>query len=219
MIQGAIFDADGTLLDSMSLWSHVGEDYLRALGYEPRENLSETFQTMSLHQSACYYQSQYGVRLSVEEIISGINAMVETYYRETIQLKPGAAEFLQQLKEHGVRMCIATATDGDLIGAALERCGVRSFFSRIFTCTQVGHGKEEPDIYRTAQKHLGCGKEQTIVFEDAIHALKTAKADGFLTAAVRDDSEKNQETLKELADCYLPEWTDLKTFWKFASAI
>ena len=68
MIKGAIFDVDGTLLDSMHIWDSIGEDYLRSLGYEPREKLNEKFKTMSLSQAAAYYRSEYGVTLSVERI-------------------------------------------------------------------------------------------------------------------------------------------------------
>ena len=66
MIKGAIFDVDGTLLDSMGVWDTIGEDYLRSLGYEPREKLNEKFRTMSIREAAEYYISKYGVTLTVE---------------------------------------------------------------------------------------------------------------------------------------------------------
>ena len=163
MMQGAIFDVDGTLLDSMSVWANIGADYLRFLGYEPRENLNETFKSMSLYQAACYYQSEYGVTLSTEEIIAGVNDRIGQFYRERAGLKPGVAGFLRQLREKGVKMCIATATDRPLVEAALERCGVLAYFSDIFTCFSVGHGKDEPVIYRTALEHLQTARAKTIV--------------------------------------------------------
>ena len=52
-IRGAVFDVDGTLLDSMRVWDTIGEDYLRSIGYEPKENLKEVFKNMSLHPAAC----------------------------------------------------------------------------------------------------------------------------------------------------------------------
>ena len=130
MIQGAIFDVDGTLLDSMSVWANIGADYLRFLGYEPRENLNETFKSMSLYQAACYYQSEYGVTLSTEEIIAGVNDRIGQFYRERAGLKPGVAGFLRQLREKGVKMCIATATDRPLveeIGRASGRARVCAY--------------------------------------------------------------------------------------------
>ena len=219
MMQGAIFDVDGTLLDSMSVWANIGADYLRFLGYEPRENLNETFKSMSLYQAACYYQSEYGVTLSTDEIIAGVNDRIGQFYRERAGLKPGVAGFLRQLREKGVKMCIATATGRPLVEAALERCGVLAYFSDIFTCFSVGHGKDEPVIYRTALEHLQTARAKTIVFEDALYAARTARRDNFVTAAVYDAYEKHQAELRAAADLYITDFTDWKSFWDFASQL
>lgn len=217
MIKGAIFDMDGTLLDSMFIWDTAGELYLRSLGIEPQKNLNETIKAMSLSQAACYYRSEYGVTRSVGEIIDGVNAMVEHYYRDEVQPKQGLVYFLNLLKAKNVRMCVATATDRYLVEAALERCGIRDYFSEIFTCTSVGHGKDEPVIYQKAMEHLGTDRSDTVIFEDALYAVKTAKNDGFITVAVRDPYERNQIELKAHSDFYLTDYSDFKSFWKFAS--
>ena len=213
MIQGAIFDLDGTLLDSMSLWDTLGEDYLRSLGKEPRENLAETFQTFTLEQSAQYYREHYGVGLSVEEIVAGIQGMIQDYYQTTVPLKPGAAEFLGELRSRGVKMCVATVTPQPLAEGALQRLGVREFFTGIFAC-RPGQGKEEPTIYREALAHLGTEKGKTIVLEDVVHGLRTAKRDGFLTAGVYDSHEERQEELRKWADCFLPSYRETADFWR-----
>ncbi len=219
MIKGAIFDLDGTILDSMFVWDTIGEDYLRSLGKEPKENLKETFKTFSLEQAAHYYKENYGVALPVSEIISGVNKMVEKYYTDSIPLKSGVEMFLEKFKEKGIKMCIATVTDKHLVESALERLGIRNYFSEIFTCTSVGHGKEEPHIYREAQKHLGTSKSETVVFEDALYSLKTAKSDGFITAGVFDAHEENQEELKNLSDCYIEDYSDFDKFWNSINAM
>lgn len=216
MIAGAIFDVDGTLLDSMSVWDTIGEDYLRSIGYISRENLNETFQAMSLQQAARYYQTEYGVTLSVEEIMDGVNGLLERFYREQARLKPGAGEFVRELSRRGVKLCVATATERPLVEAALARCGVLGYFEEILTCTNLGHGKDEPLIYREALKRLGGERPSTVVFEDALHAARTAKADGFPVAAVYDSHEKRQEELKALADIYLMDFSDFDSFWRFA---
>lgn len=216
MITGAIFDVDGTLLDSMSVWDTIGEDYLRSMGYQPRENLNEVFKDMSLQQAARYYQTEYGVTLSMEEIMDGVNSLLERFYREQAQLKPGAGEFVRELSRHGVRLCIATATDRYLVEAALERCGVLPYFERIFTCTEVGKGKDQPDIFEAALRFLGTERSKTLVFEDALYAAQTARADGFPVAAVYDRHEKRQEELKALADIYLTDFSDFDSFWRLA---
>ncbi|MEY8233071.1 HAD hydrolase-like protein [Oscillospiraceae bacterium 50-16] len=123
-IRGAIFDVDGTLLDSMFIWDTIGETYLRSIGYEPREKLNEVFKNMSLFQAARYYRTEYGVTLSIDEIMNGVNAMLERYYRFEVSLKPGVAELLAQLQASGVKLCIATATDRYLVEAGFPVAAV-----------------------------------------------------------------------------------------------
>ena len=213
MIKGAIFDLDGTLLDSMFIWDTIGEEYLRSLGKEPHEDLKETFMTLTLEEAAEYYREHYGVTLSVKEIVDGVNAMVEQTYRTKVTLKPGIFEYLAWLKENRVRMCVATVTDRYLVEETLERLGVRHYFSEIFTCAEVGFGKDKPVIYQKALEHLETQKRDTYVFEDMLFALNTAKTDGFPTVGVYDRHEVHQDELKELADYYIFDFTDpiLKT--------
>lgn len=213
MLKGAIFDFDGTLVDSMFIWDTVGEDYLRLLGKEPHEDLKETFMTLTLEEVAEYYRTHYGVTLSVKEIVDGVNTMVEGIYRTRVALKQGVADFLAQLKENGTRMCIATVTDRYLVEETLDRLGILPYFSEIFTCAEVGYGKDKPIIYRKALEHLDTAKNETYVFEDSLFALKTAKADGFTTVGVYDRHENRQDNLKNLADYYIVDFADpvLKT--------
>ncbi len=218
MIKGAIFDLDGTLLDSMAIWDTIGEDYLHSLGLEPKEDLKETFKNFSMHQSAKYYQNNYGVNLSVDEIIGGVNKLIENYYINEVSLKPHVIGFLQQLEARKVKMCVATVTDGRLAEAALKRCGAYGYFSEIFTCADTGGSKETPYIYRNALAHLGTHKNETVVFEDTLMALQTAKQDGFITAAVYDEHEERQKEIKEFADFYLTDYRKFENFWKFASS-
>lgn len=203
MIKGAIFDLDGTLLDSMSLWDTIGNDYLRSLGIETNENLAETFKTFTLEQSAEYYRTHYGITLSVNEIINGINDIIMDFYRDVVPLKKGAAEFLERLSRNGVKMCIATVTGKQLAESALLRLNIRNYFSEIFTVAEIGCGKISPQIYRTALAHLGTKKCETLVFEDAYHAMMTAKNDGFPVAAVYDEHETMQTEMQENSDYYI----------------
>ena len=217
-IRGAIFDVDGTLLDSMFIWDTIGETYLRSIGYQPKENLNETFKNMSLHQAARYYQTEYGVTRSIDEIMDGVNAMLERYYRFEVPLKPGVAELLERLRQDGVKLCIATATDRHLVEAALDRCGVLSCFGEIFTCNEVGHGKDEPDIFEAALRFLGTRREETLVFDDALYAVRTAKEAGFPVAAVYDSHERSQAEVRARSDLYLEDLTQLVELQKFLSA-
>ena len=210
MIKGAIFDFDGTLVDSMFIWDTFGEDYLRILGKDPRENLTETFKTFTLEQAAEYYREHYGVTLSVEEIVDGVNKMVAEIYRTRVILKDGVRDFLEGLKTQGVKMCVATVTDRPIVEDVLVSLGIRDFFVEILTCAEVGYNKETPHIYRAALEVLGTKKDETVVFEDALHALMTAKNDGFPVAAVYDKHELRQTEMKENGDYYITNYETVK---------
>lgn len=218
MIQGMIFDFDGTLFDSMFIWDTAGETYLRSIGKEPEEDLQSMLKPMSLYQSAAYIRECYSIPMSTEDIMDGINRTVEDFYFHTVEPKPGVVEMLKGLSRKGVRMCIATATDRYQVEAALVRCGMRHFFSEIFTCTEVGSGKDQPLIFRRAMEHLGTDRSNTVVVEDAWHAIRTAKDDGFIIAAVCDSHESMQSSIHEIADIYLTDFSDFDSLWKFASA-
>ena len=218
MIQGVIFDLDGTLFDSMFIWDTVGEVYLRSIGKEPEADLQKTLKPMSLLQSAQYIREKYHIPLSVEEIMDGVNRTVEGFYFHTVEPKPGVIAFLEELHRRNIKMCIATATDRYQVEAALQRCKMRYFFSEIFTCTEVGSGKDRLDIFRKAMEHLQTDRSTTAVVEDAYHAVYTAKQDGFYVVGVHDSHESRQQELLHLADVYLSDYFDLTNFWEFASA-
>ena len=219
MIRGAIFDVDGTLLDSMQIWDTAADDYLLSIGATPEPDLRETVRSMSSPETAVYLREHYGLDRSVETIRTEVNRMIETFYRETAQPKPGLPAFLEALAARDVRCCIATATDDFLIEAALHRCGLWKFFSGLLTCTGVGAGKTSPTIFREALKVTGTDRSNTVVFEDALFAARTVKADGFLLAAVEDSHEEGQDELKALADVYLRDYSNTEEFWKFAASL
>ena len=217
-IKCAIFDFDGTLFDSMFIWDSVGEIYLRSLGKEPRPSMREDVRALSLYQSACYFQREYDLSLSAEQSITGINQTIEHFYIHEVLPKPGVVDFLERMKKAEIQMCIATASDRYQIEAALSRCGMKHYFDAIFTCSEVGHGKDEPVIFQKAMDHFGADRSSTVVFEDAIHAVQTAKEDGFSVVAVFDSSEKRQTEIRDLSDCYIADFNHTEEFWKFASA-
>ena len=218
MLKSLIFDFDGTLFDSMFIWDTAGEVYLRSIGKEPEAVLQKVLKPMSLLQSAQYIREKYQIPLSVEEIMDGVNRTVEGFYFHTVEPKPGVINFLEELHRRNIKMCIATATDRYQVEAALQRCKMRHFFSEIFTCTEVGSGKDRPDIFRKAMEHLQTDRSTTVIVEDAYHAVYTAKQDGFYVVGVHDSHESRQQELLHLADVYLSDYFELTSFWKFASA-
>jgi HAD superfamily hydrolase (TIGR01509 family) len=203
MKKAFIFDLDGTLLDSMGAWDTVGLEYLylKAISYIPANHL-EIFRAMSVVDCAKYFITQFGVKQPLQQICDEINAMIEVKYKQEIQPKEGVLEFLLQNEDR--KMCIATATDKHLVEFALKRLGLEKYFEFIITSSEVGCGKDQPDIFIKAARKLGLEAGEFIVFEDAAHAIKSAKLAGFYTVGVYEKCfENEQETIKKYADQYV----------------
>lgn len=210
--KGAIFDLDGTLFDSMPMWETVAWDYLISRGIRPNDDVREAVRAMSIQQVCAHFCSEYGLNLSQEDIIDGINGFVEAFYFHRVTLKAGVAAMLESLKKRDVKMCLATATDRYLVEAGLQRTGIGEYFGQIFTCTETGAGKDQPDIFNEALQFLGTEIKETIVFEDALYAIRTAKKAGFTVVALYDASVHHQQDhIKQLADYYFKsfvEWNE-----------
>ena len=202
-IEGAIFDFDGTLYDSMGIWEEVGSIYLKSQGKNPEKNLNRKIKNMSLEQSAEYFNKKYNLNKTKKQIINEINEQIKTAYREKIEPKKGAAEFLEKLKNLKIKMIIATATDKFLIEKALKRNKLDIYFLDIITCNIVGKGKDNPLIYYKAMEKLKTKKETTLIFEDSYFASKTAKDSGFLVCGIYDKYENKKRELKMISDYYL----------------
>lgn len=202
-IEGAIFDFDGTLVDSMELWRTLGTRYLINKGCEPEANLWDITKTMTLFEAAKYFNNVYGLNETEGDIIRGLNELIEEDYRYDIQLKPGARDFIENLSSKGVPMIIASATEQYMVAAAVERLGLEDYFLSILSCKDIGIGKEEPDIFLEALNILETPMATTIVFEDSLHAIVSAKEAGFPVAAVFDPhAAEDEEEIRGYADWY-----------------
>lgn len=215
----AIFDFDGTLFDSMPIWQELGTNYLRSLNIEPKNNLNQILASLSLEQAASYLQSNYKLQQTTNEIIASINLMIANYYCYEILPKAGVVQFVKTLNEQGIFCCIATASNRTLVQAALERCDLSRRFQAIFTCSELGYGKDYPYIYETAIKKLKVKKTESLIFEDALHAIQTAKKSGFYVVGVNDASESRQKDIRALADLYLSDFKQIAEFWQLARAL
>ena len=203
---GAIFDMDGTLLNSMFYWQQAPCDCLREVyKKEPTPDLMEEIKAMTIAEGGEWIRQKYDLNATGTEVADAINAMVERFYRERVQVKPGAEDWLRRFRAAGIPMAVATSTDRALVNAALEQTGLAPYFSGIFTCTEVGAGKGQPDVYEAALEHLGTPRAQTWVFEDSLFAMETAKKVGFPVVGIYDASQDTvQDEVRALVDLYLP---------------
>lgn len=207
MIKSAIFDIDGTLLDSSLMWAELGDRFLRGCGAEPREGLSDRLLRLSPGEGAELLRRDYLPEMAAEEILIGIKSIISDFYRFEAAPKKGAAELLRALSERGISMSLATAGDEELSRAALERLGLMNYFKGLASCEKYG-GKHSPEIFFAAAQAAGGTAAETIVFEDSLHAAETAKKAGFVTAAVRDIGEPEQSRLRRAADYYMDSLAD-----------
>ncbi len=215
MVKGIIFDVDGTLLDSMMIWEGAGKLYLESLGYEVKENLGAIMFDMTMAEGAEYMKKHYDLKLTAEEIVAGVNTRVYDFYAKEVEPKAGVKEFLEYVYAKGIPMTIATSTDRPMIEAALTRTELARYIKKVFTTTEVGKGKNCPDIFVAAMNAMESSAGETWLFEDACYSMKTAKSLGIKNVGIYDfSSEKEQKYVKQLSDFYLGDWKNWKELIK-----
>ncbi len=210
-IRGAIFDVDGTLLDSMKIWDNAGERYLQSRGRQAEPGLSRILFSMSLADGATYLKETYELPETTGEIHQGILDIVDAFYHDEAQAKAGVRELLEALSAKGVAMTIATSSDKRQIRTALERLDMAKYFQEIFTCGEVGVSKNEPVIFHQAAALMGTAPEDTCVVEDGLYAVRTANKAGYFTVGVYDASSRDDwQDLQKEADLALESLEDVQ---------
>ena len=185
-LQGAIFDLDGTLFDSLWLWKEIDRRFLARRGIELPADYAEAVSAMEFARAAEYTVRRFGLNEPPEALVAEWMAMAKDAYAREIPLKPGAAAYLRALAGRGVKLGIATSCAAELFGATLARHGVTDLFAAAVTTHEVGAGKEGPEVYLAAAQKLGLLPGRCAVFEDAKTGLLSAKRAGFWTVAVYD---------------------------------
>lgn len=209
MIKAAIFDLDGTLLNSTEMWETLGECFLAEFDIAPKNGLRDEIRDLSLPESAAFFKREYSVPLDESEILARLVSLSESVYTRGAPLKRGVKRLLGSLEMLAIKCAVATASDKNPALYALERNCISGYFSGVFSCSDYG-AKTKPDIFLKTADFLGENPAETVVFEDSLTAVRTAKNVGFITAAVFDGSEKQQDFLRETADFYGESLDDLR---------
>ena len=197
----------------MPIWSSVAADYLRSRGKEPKPNLNEELHQLGGHQLPGYFKDTYDIDETAEQIHDAMGELLENFYFNVAPIKDGVMDVLESFKARGIKMCVATATDRYLIEPALRRVGVIDYFEQIFTCGEELTSKSSPDIFLKAAELLGTPIEETLVFEDALYAIKSAKKAGFPLIAVYDlSAARHQDEILALCDRYYKSLVDFREF-------
>ena len=211
MINGIIFDLDGTLIDSMTVWSSIDIAFLKENGIaDPPPDVSDKVKKMTVERSAEYFIERFGLSCTREYVIRRIEELVRIQYEEKIPLKPYVCELLDMLDEKGIPCGVATATYRGLAEAVLKRCGIYERFRFLLTDAEYPLGKTCPDIFLGGASLLGTSPVETLVIEDSLHCCETAKNAGFIVAGIYDSvSAADRLVIERIADYYFDSLAEL----------
>ena len=202
--KGAIFDLDGTLLESLGVWKEIDHIFLARRGYAVPDDYVEAVMSMGFQQCAEYTIERFRLPNTPEEVIQEWKELAQEAYAQRVPLKPYAAEYLRFLAGKGVKLGVATALLPALYEPCLKRNGIYSLFSAFTSLKEVSRGKGFPDIYLLTAERLNLLPSQCIVFEDIYDGILGANAGGFYTCAVYDQySEHHAAEIQKACGRYI----------------
>ena len=208
-ITGAIFDMDGTILDSLGFWDYIweffGKKYLSDPAFRPDDVTAKGVRTVSLKGAMELVYRNCNIGESAEELFKMSYVALGEFYKERAVLKEGVTEFLDELKARGVKMCIASASMAEHVEIIMNKFNLQKYFPAVISCNDIGRGKEHPDVFILAHEYLGTDKETTYVFEDSVVAIETAVKAGYKTVGVFDKFNFGIDRIKEIATYFIDE--------------
>ena len=177
--KGAIFDMDGTLLDSMPVWKRLTQGYLKQFGVHITDQDYAVTEGFSQPQVAQYFADRYPELPDAQSLMDGMDRLISARYEAIAKPKEGVLDFLEGLRRRGVKMAIATLTARRHAEKALRDRDMLDYFEFMLTIEDVGISKREPDIYLQGAERMGLEPAECTVFEDAPYACATARRAGF----------------------------------------
>ena len=205
----AVFDLDGTLIDSMPSFSAVMKSIPTEAGFPADDKLVNTVTPLGYQKTAEYYVAM-GVPGTAESIVRTIEQRLYREYSETISLKPGVAAYLNQLKEHGARLFVLTASPHMMTDTCLKRNGVFALFEQVWSVDDYGITKTEVALFNALAERIGCRPEEIHYFDDNLTAIRTANQAGLITYGVFDrHPEVLRKELQEISQHFVATFEEL----------
>ncbi len=207
-----LFDMDGTILDSMSVWQSEGYKILKELNIDGAKEISDKFASMSALDIASYVASQGGSSVSKEgmNILKTWRGRVLARYNSDIVAKKGIEDVLNKFKSLGYRLVIATGTPLEIAKQGLKRNGLLDYFDALYDEESIGMGKKNPKFFEILLKKENYAYEDCVVVEDSFFVLEAAKSLGIKTIGIYDVVSKDiQDKVKKYSDIYVVDFKDL----------
>ncbi len=208
--KGAIFDLDGTIANSLYVWKKVDIDFFGKRGLEIPDGYAEKIGSMSFNDAAKFTKEEYGFSESVDEIMAEWYDMAVNEYSFNVKPKPFAKEYIEYIKENGVKIALCTASPKMLYEPFLKNNGMYDYFDAFVSGTEVSRGKEFPDIYLLASDRLKVKPYDCVVFEDIYKATIGAKSAGMRVFGVFDiASQKDADIIKQNVEKYINDFSEI----------
>ena len=211
-IDAIIFDIDGTLVDSMHVWTDIDDIFLEKYHLKEPENFHEGMEGKSYSETAQYFLDLFPeLPHTKEELEAEWHEMAFEIYTKELQLKKGAYNFILDMHKEGIKLGIATSNSRDLAEGLLMNTAVLQYFDAVWTSDEAKAGKPAPDVYLKVAESLGVKPERCLVFEDVPNGILAGKNAGMKVCAV-EDSFSNPQIIrkKELADYYIQDYDDIQ---------
>ena len=204
-IKGAIFDMDGTLLDSMPVWHRLTQNYLKQFNVHITDEDFAACEGFSQPEVADYFLARHPeLPLTRETMLGGMDALITSRYESIAVPKDGVLDFLERMRRQGVKMAIATLTARRHAEKALLDRDMMQYFEFMLTIEDIGVSKREPDIYLAAAERLGLAPADCMVFEDAPYAGVTAHHAGFQLCGLAEPAYAAGEAeLRSVSDVFI----------------
>jgi HAD superfamily hydrolase (TIGR01509 family) len=209
-MKGAIFDVDGTILDSMNMWVDITDDFFKEHGIDISREEVVAYQGMSFEESLVQVHDNFLPDMSVKEMLDEFSRRAERAYLNTVMPKDGVCEYIRSLFERGVKIAVATSGYSHLCKAAFKRIGIYPYVSEYAFSSEVGCSKTNPDVYLLAAKRIELLPQECTVFEDILAGARSAKSAGFNVITVADSTNVgDRDELIKVSDRFIERWDEL----------